>query len=84
MQIAATPTRFQRIHLWRDVYRLEMACQIVHDSLHIRRGWTQEYLLTIGDAPLGYGSVAIAAEVGRRDPWRPAIPAISAFRSSSS
>jgi len=63
MQIAATPTTFQHIHLWRDMYRLEMACQIVHDSIHIRRGWTQEYLLTIGETAVGYGSVAIGG------PW---------------
>jgi GNAT superfamily N-acetyltransferase len=63
MKITATPTTFQQIHLWRDMYRLEMACQIVHDSIHIRRGWTQEYLLTIGDTPVGYGSVAIGG------PW---------------
>jgi GNAT superfamily N-acetyltransferase len=63
MRIAATPTTFQQIHLWRDMYRLEMACQIVHDSIHIRRGWTQEYLLTMGETPVGYGSVAIGG------PW---------------
>jgi GNAT superfamily N-acetyltransferase len=45
------------------MYRLEMACQVVHDSIHIRRGWTQEYLLTIGNTAVGYGSVAIGG------PW---------------
>ena len=63
MKITATPTTFQQIHLWRDMYRLEMACQIVHDSIHVRRGWTQEYLLSIGDTAVGYGSVAIGG------PW---------------
>jgi GNAT superfamily N-acetyltransferase len=63
MDITATPTTFQSIHLWRDMYRVEMACQIVHDSIHIRRGWTQEYLLAIGETPVGYGSVAIGG------PW---------------
>ena len=63
MDITATPTTFQHIHLWRDMYRLEMACQIVHDSIHIRRGWTQEYLLNIGNTAVGYGSVAIGG------PW---------------
>jgi GNAT superfamily N-acetyltransferase len=63
MDITATPTTFQHIHLWRDMYRLEMACQVVHDSIHIRRGWTQEYLLTIGNTAVGYGSVAIGG------PW---------------
>lgn len=63
MDITAKPTTFQHIHLWRDMYRLEMACQIVHDSIHIRRGWTQEYLLNIGNTAVGYGSVAIGG------PW---------------
>jgi len=61
--ITVTPTTFQHIHLLRDMYRQEMSCQIVHDSIHIRRGWTQEYLLGIGDTPVGYGSVAIGG------PW---------------
>ena len=63
MNFTATPATFQQIHLWRDMYRLEMACQIVHDSIHIRRGWTQEYLLSIGNKAVGYGSVAIGG------PW---------------
>jgi GNAT superfamily N-acetyltransferase len=63
MDTTATSTTFERIHLWRDMYRLEMACQIVHDSIHIRRGWTQEYLLSIGNTAVGYGSVAIGG------PW---------------
>ena len=51
------------------MYRLEMGCQIIHDSVHDRDGWTQEYLLAIGDTAVGYGSVAKAG------PWsdRPAV-----------
>jgi GNAT superfamily N-acetyltransferase len=49
---------------WRDMYRLEMSCQIVHDSIHSRPGWTQEYLLSTGDTPVGYGSVAVGG------PWK--------------
>jgi len=41
-----------------------MSCQIIHDSIHSRVGWTQEYLLFAGDAQVGYGSVAIAG------PWQ--------------
>jgi GNAT superfamily N-acetyltransferase len=44
-------------------YRDEMACQIVHDSIHSRRGWTMTYLLEHGGAAAGFGSVAIAG------PW---------------
>jgi GNAT superfamily N-acetyltransferase len=54
---------------WRDAYRREMDCQIIHDSLHTRPGWTQEYRLAIGDQTVGYGSVAIAG------PWRD-VPAV--------
>lgn len=48
----------------RDAFRREMNCQIVHDSIHDRAGWTLEYVLRDGDAAIGYGSVAVAG------PWR--------------
>lgn len=49
---------------WRDQYRQEMGCQIIHDSIHYREGWTREYLIREGDVVVGYGSLAIAG------PWR--------------
>jgi GNAT superfamily N-acetyltransferase len=49
---------------WRDMYRLEMACQIVHDSLHFREGWTETYLLRSGETTVGYGSVLVSG------PWK--------------
>jgi GNAT superfamily N-acetyltransferase len=48
----------------RELYRAEMRCQIIHDSIHRRPGWTQEYAIRRGDAVVGYGSVAIAG------PWK--------------
>ena len=53
----------------RELYRSEMRCQIIHDSIHRRPGWTQEYVLRRGGVLAGYGSVAIAG------PWaeRPAV-----------
>jgi GNAT superfamily N-acetyltransferase len=48
----------------RDLYRAEMNCQILHDSIHRRPGWGLEYLLQNHDKPFGYGSVAIAG------PWK--------------
>ena len=30
-----------------------MNCQIVHDSIHRRAGWTRTYLLTVGEAEAG-------------------------------
>ena len=41
-----------------------MNCQIIHDSLHERDGWTQSYCLTIDGAAAGYGSIAIGG------PWK--------------
>jgi GNAT superfamily N-acetyltransferase len=41
-----------------------MNCQIVHDSIHRREGWTLSYLLELGGASVGFGSVAIAG------PWK--------------
>ena len=47
----------------REEYRREMACQIVHDSWHVR-GFTTSYLLLLHDEVVGYGSVGGAP----RDP----------------
>src|SRR5437016_12582541 len=48
----------------RTRYRAEMNCQIVHDSIHRREGWTLSYLLSAGGgAAIGFGSVAIGG------PW---------------
>ena len=64
MEFSAKATNLKDIALWRDMYRLEMACQIVHDSLHERRGWTDEYMLFSAGTAIGYGSVAIGG------PWK--------------
>ena len=48
----------------RERYREEMNCQIVHDSIHRRAGWTLTYLLHIGGVAVGFGSVAIGG------PWK--------------
>jgi GNAT superfamily N-acetyltransferase len=56
----------------RTRYRQEMNCQIVHDSIPTRPGWTTSYLLQIGDAPAGFGTVAIGG------PWT-AKPALLEF-----
>lgn len=44
-------------------YRDEMGCQIVHDSIHLRPGWTLTYLLERCGVTAGFGGVAIAG------PW---------------
>ncbi len=40
-----------------------MQCQIIHDSIHARSGWTVEYILETNGTAAGYGSVAIGG------PW---------------
>ncbi len=40
-----------------------MNCQIIHDSIHARLGWTVEYALNLAGVVVGYGSVAVAG------PW---------------
>ena len=57
--ITASATTIEQIRRYRDMYRLEMHCQIIHDSIHEREGFTQEYLLAIDGTTVGYGSVAI-------------------------
>lgn len=47
----------------RTRFRQEMNCQIVHDSLHTRRGWTSSYVLRLNGTAAGFGSIAIAG------PW---------------
>jgi GNAT superfamily N-acetyltransferase len=60
----ANPTALETILPWRDLYRQEMNCQVIHDSIHDRDGWSREYLLTDDSRPVGYGSVAVAG------PWK--------------
>lgn len=64
MATTAKATTVEDIQPWRDLYRQEMNCQIVHDSLHAREGWTQPYLLVADSAPAGYGSVVVGG------PWK--------------
>lgn len=59
----AEETELEAILPWRDDYRLEMGCQIVHDSIHRRAGWTREYILRLAGVGAGYGSVAVGG------PW---------------
>ena len=64
MQLAATAVPVREILPWREKFRQEMQCQIVHDSLHSRAGWTQSYRLEVGLTIAGYGAVAVAG------PWK--------------
>jgi len=64
MDLTAQLVALEEIGRWRDLYRQEMNCQIIHDSIHPRPGWSLEYALSAGGAPAGYGSVAIGG------PWK--------------
>ena len=64
MTPSARPASLQDIRPWRDLYRQELSCQIIHDSIHFRQGWTREYQLFLDEVPVGYGSVAVAG------PWK--------------
>jgi GNAT superfamily N-acetyltransferase len=72
MVITAQLCGLESIRALRDMYRLEMSCQIIHDSIHSRPGWTQEYSLNIDGSQVGYGSVALAG------PWTQ-VPALYEF-----
>src|SRR5262249_17692440 len=62
----------KEIERMRDIYRHEMNCQVTHDSIHARPGWSHEYLITEGGGKVGYGSVAVAG------PWQ-AKPTVYEF-----
>jgi hypothetical protein len=45
MKFSAKPVSVQEISTWRDLYRQEMSCQIVHDSMtHGKAGRSRTYL----------------------------------------
>jgi GNAT superfamily N-acetyltransferase len=63
-QVVATPSSTDEILAMREEHRREMNCQIVHDSIHTRPGWTLTYLLRVAGIAAGFGSVAIGG------PWK--------------
>lgn len=60
----AVPSCASDVLSFRECYREEMHCQLVHDSIHRRPGWTETYLLEVGGGAAGFGSVAIGG------PWQ--------------
>ena len=61
--IRVRPCSTAEVAPFRTRHRQEMNCQIVHDSIHRRPGWTTSYLLELEGAPVGFGTVAIGG------PW---------------
>lgn len=72
MGFTIEPAVTQEIQPLREQYRQEMNCQIVHDSLHARPGWTASYLIQSGGRAVGYGSIA------KGGPWTES-PAVFEF-----
>lgn len=64
MPLAARSCDLSDILPMREQYRAEMNCQIIHDSIHSRPGWTLEYMADIDGAAAAYASVAVGG------PWR--------------
>src|SRR5215831_271895 len=64
MSLAVKPVAVEDIGAWRDMYRREMNCQIVHDDMYARAGWTQPYLFESDGATAGYGSILVGG------PWQ--------------
>ena len=63
MRAIAIPTTPAAVLPLRVHYRDELHCQIVHDSIHRRAGWTSTYALRLDDVDAGFGTVAIGG------PW---------------
>ena len=66
MALNAEPVELAAILPFREAYRREMDCQIVHDSIHARAGWSREFLLRVDGDAVGYGSVAVGGPWARR------------------
>ena len=64
MQVQAKLSAAPDVLPFRERYREEMNCQIVHDSIHRRAGWTLTYLLESAGVAVGFGSVALGG------PWK--------------
>lgn len=62
--ISIRETKLNAISALREAYRAEQDCQVVHDSIHVRRGWTREFALVEGGDIVGYASTAVDG------PWR--------------
>jgi len=65
VNIASLPVALEEIIPLRELYRQEMNCQIVHDSLHAR-GFTEMHLLRMDGRVAGYGAL-IRNRAGYKD-----------------
>jgi GNAT superfamily N-acetyltransferase len=65
MNIDVSLVPLEAIESLRELYRQEMNCQIVHDSLHARY-FTDIYLIRLNDRVAGYGSL-MSGQTASRD-----------------
>lgn len=65
MNIAVSPVEPEGILPFRDLYRQELNCQIVHDTAHYRKNCVQSFLLEADGEIAGYGSTWVG------DYWMP-------------
>ena len=63
MHASATPTVPLAVLPLRVRHREQLQCQIVHDSIHRRAGWTTTYALALEGDDAGFATVAIGG------PW---------------
>jgi GNAT superfamily N-acetyltransferase len=56
--VSATPAAADDVLPLRELYRQEMNCQVVHDSIHRRQGWATTYRLAVDGVAAGFGSMA--------------------------
>jgi GNAT superfamily N-acetyltransferase len=64
MNLQIEPATADEILPLRTRHRAEMNCQIVHDSIHRREGWTHSHLFRRDGIAIGFCSVAIGG------PWK--------------
>ena len=57
--ISIRQVKLKAIAAMREAYRAEQDCQVVHDSIHSRRGWTREFAIAEGDRVVAYASLAV-------------------------
>ena len=63
-RVTVRQASYDEIAALREDFRREMGNLIVHDSIHVRPGWSDEYVVQDRDRTIGYGSIAVSG------PWR--------------
>lgn len=64
MNIEVHRAEYQEVEALRELYRQEVNCQIIHDSI-LRRGMADPYLILVNGRIAGYGGVWNKHDIGR-------------------